>query len=105
MVDLNGDGVEEVFVSWGNTCTSGLAGRSISLFVKDRHGRFVENLGFPGSSEILTSRNEGFPDLMIGGPGFCHGVWQWTGTKYGYKCSIEEEPEACSRKGIKTICR
>ncbi len=53
IVDLNKDGVEEVFVNWGNTCTSGMTGQSITLFVKDQSGQFVENLGFPGSYEKL----------------------------------------------------
>lgn len=105
VVDLNGDGVDEVFVNWGNTCTSGMAGRSVTLFIKNRSGQFIENLGFPGSSEKLPSRNKGFPDLMIGGPGFCHSVWQWTGSKYEYKCSREEQPGGCAWKGVDTVCK
>ncbi|MBI5655357.1 MAG: hypothetical protein HZC44_00430 [Geobacter sp.] len=105
VVDLNGDGIEEVVVSWGNTCTSGMTGQSITLFIKDRKGRFVKNLDFPGSYEKLSSRSKGFPDLLISGPGFCHGVWQWTGTKYNYKCSREEEPGGCARKDVKTVCK
>ena len=105
VVDLNGDGVDEVFVNWGNTCTSGMAGQSVTLFVKDRKGRFVKNLDFPGTYEKLSSRSKGFPDLMIGGPGFCHGVWQWTGINYEYKCSREEQPGACARKGVETVCK
>jgi hypothetical protein len=105
IIDLNGDGVEEVFVSWGNTCTSGMAGQSVTLFVKDRNGHYVENLGFPGIYEKLSTRNKGFPDLLIGGPGFCFAVWQWNGSTYEYKCSREEEPGGCSRKGIKSICK
>lgn len=104
VVDLNGDGIEEIFVSWGNICTSGMTGHSISLFVKDRHGQYVDNLGFPGSCEILTSSKEGFHDLKINGPGFCHGIWRWAGEKYKYKCSVEEESGGCNRKGVKTIC-
>ena len=47
VVDLNGDGVMEVFVNYGNSCTSGNTGRSITLFIKDAAGRYAENLGFP----------------------------------------------------------
>lgn len=105
IVDLNGDGMEEVFVSWGNTCTSGRAGQSITLFVKDRTGQFVKNLDMPGTYEKLSSRHNGFPDLMIGGPGFCHGIWQWKGAKYDYKCSREENPGDCAAAGVKTVCK
>ncbi len=105
VVDLNGDGVDEVFVYWGNFGTSGNAERSISLFIKDSFGRYVMNLGFPAISyRILAAKNQGFPDLEFGGPGFCRGVWQWNGHKYEYECSREEEPGACVRQGVKTLC-
>jgi hypothetical protein len=105
VVDLNGDGVDEVFVEWGNLCTSGNTGRSISLLIKDPAGQYAGNLGFPASSyEKLATKERGFPDLVFGGPGFCHGVWQWTGTKYDYKCSLEETPGGCASKGVATVC-
>jgi hypothetical protein len=106
VVDLNGDGVMEVFVNYGNTCTSGNTGRSTSLFIKNAAGRYAENLAFPAIDyKRLPTKNKGFPDLTFGGPGFCHGVWQWTGTKYDYKCSYEEEPGACIRKGVEKVCK
>lgn len=105
VVDLNGDGIEEVFVSWGNTCTSGMTGHSVTLFIKNRKGRFIKNLDFPGGYEKLASRSKGFPDLLITGPGFCYGLWQWTGTRYEYKCSREGEPGGCTRKDVKTVCK
>lgn len=106
IVDLNGDGAEEVFVNWGNDCTSGINGQSITLFVKDRSGLFSENLGFPASSyEKLTSKNMGFPDLIFGVPGFCSPIWQWTGAKYELKCSQEQEPGGCTRMGVEKICK
>jgi hypothetical protein len=106
VVDLNGDGVMEVFVNYGNICTSGNTGRTIILFIKNSAGEYVENLGFPAMNyKIRPARNRGFPDLSFGGPGFCHGVWQWNGTKYVYKCSYEEEPGACERKGVQRICK
>lgn len=106
VVDLNGDGVMEVFVNYGNTCTSGNTGRSISLFIKDKAGLYSENLGFPAIDYTrLPTKKKDYPDLMFGGPGFCHGVWRWSGVKYEYKCSIEEEPGACNRKGVKKVCK
>lgn len=105
LADLNGDGEEEVFINWGNTCTSGAAGQTITLLIKDSKGQFIENLNIPGQYEKLTTKTKGFQDLLIGSPGFCHGVWHWTGSKYGYNCSREEQPGACASAGIKTICR
>ena len=89
--DLNGDGIEEVFVTWGNTCTSGMAGQTISLLIKGASGRYIDNLGFTANEyEKLSTRNKGFPDLKLLGPGFCHQVWRWNGKKYQH---FRDEPE------------
>lgn len=89
--DLNGDGVAEVLVVFGNTCTSGAAGASVQLFIK-QDGAYVGQLGFPGiSADPLETRNMGYPDLVIGGPGFCFPVWRWNGTMYDYD---RNEPQA-----------
>lgn len=105
VIDLNGDGVPELFVHWGNPCTSGNAERSISLFIKNAFGHYVINLGFPAIAyRILATQNQGLPDLEFGGPGSCRGVWRWNGYKYEYKCSREEEPGGCTKKGVSTLC-
>jgi hypothetical protein len=105
VVDLNGDGVEEVFVHWGNSYTSGNAERSITLFVKDAMGQYVMNLGIPaGGYGMLATRNLGFPDLEFYGPGFCRGVWRWNGSRYKYRCSREDKPGGCAWRGVKTLC-
>jgi hypothetical protein len=106
VTDLNGDGIDEVFVIWGNTCTSGHTGQSITLLIKDRKGRFVKNIDVPGNNyDRLSQRNKGFPDLLIGGPGFCYDVWQWSGIKYEYKCSREDAPGACAQIDVTKVCK
>jgi hypothetical protein len=106
VVDLNGDGVEEVFVYWGNFCTSGNTERSISLFVRNADGQYAMNFGFPANTyRRLATNNHGFPDIEFGMAGFCQGVWQWNGFKYEYKCSLEYEPGGCIRQGVKTLCK
>ncbi|HKY60058.1 MAG TPA: hypothetical protein VJP59_03515 [Gemmatimonadota bacterium] len=98
--DLNGDGVSEVFVLAGNTCTSGMAGSSIVLFIKDAEGRYGSHLGFPaGGWTKLETSNAGFPDLAIGGPGFCEAVWRWDGTTYQHDHDRETEPGGCDGVG------
>ena len=59
IIDLNVDGVAEVFVHWGNTCTSGTTGSSIVLFVKDGQGRYVSHLGFPAAEYRVHARATG----------------------------------------------
>jgi len=105
VVDLNGDGTPEVFVISGNTCTSGNTGASIDLFVNGSDGKYRKQLGFPAIDyEVMKEQNKGYPDLMFGGPGFCHGVWRWDGAKYEYHCSRESQPGACTRKDVKNVC-
>ena len=98
--DLNGDGVAEVFVTGGNSCTSGMTGADIVLFVKDAEGVYRPHLGFPGLlSRKLETGNLGYPDLAVGGPGFCEGVYRWNGTTYQHHRNEATEPGGCDGFG------
>ena len=49
--DWNKDGIKEVLVVYGNSCTSGMAGSSVVLFIRDSAAAgYSTNLGFPGAS-------------------------------------------------------
>jgi alpha-tubulin suppressor-like RCC1 family protein len=81
--DMNKDGVEEVFMTFGNSYTSGLAGSSVVLFIRDSYGDWHKELGFPGvTPDVLATGNAGYPDLLIGGPGNNFPVWRWNGKEY-----------------------
>lgn len=81
--DMNSDGRQEVLVIFGNDCTSGMAGSSALLLVRDAGGKLQPNLGFPAASaDPMPDSNLGYPDLLIGGPGFCFPVWRWDGKEY-----------------------
>ena len=98
--DLNGDGVVEVFVLGGNTCTSGMDGSTITLWIKNADGSYAMNLGFPaGRWTVLETSNMGYPDLAIGGAGFCEAVWRWDGTSYQQHGTRETEPGGCDGIG------
>jgi hypothetical protein len=104
IIDLNGDGTAEVFVHWGNSCTSGHAGRSLSLFARDSSGVWNDQLGFPAFDySALTASNAGYPDLEFGGPGFCFAVWSWTGGHYEFKCNSPQEEGGCLYTG--NVCQ
>lgn len=81
VVDLNGDGKPEVFVSVSGSCY-GNTGVNLSLLIRDRPGRWKDNFGFPGIYKLLPTRHLGYPDIEIGGPGFCFPVWRWNGSHY-----------------------
>jgi hypothetical protein len=81
--DMNSDGRQEVLVIFGNTCTSGHAESSAVLLIRGDSGHLQQNLGFPAASaDPLPEMNLGYPDLLIGGPGFCFPVWRWNGKEY-----------------------
>lgn len=89
--DMNSDGRQEVLLIFGNTCTSGHAGSSAQLFIRDADGVLQSNLGFPAASaDPLPVMNQGYPDLLIGGPGFCFPVWRWDGNAY---VGLRNEPQ------------
>jgi len=82
VIDLNKDGQPEVFIQVSSSCYGG-AGAQLSLLIKDKSGRWQSNFGFPaGSYKLLDTQNKGYPDIEIGGSGFCFPVWRWNGTQY-----------------------
>ncbi|MBT8091345.1 MAG: hypothetical protein KJO01_14155 [Gammaproteobacteria bacterium] len=99
VTDLNGDGSPEVFVQWGNTCTSGMTGRSLTLLTKDSGGQYQLQFGFPALGWIaLETIGQDWPDLRFGGPGFCHPVWTWQSGNYMFKCNLPEESGGCASR-------
>ncbi|MGE0030647.1 MAG: hypothetical protein AB7T20_05980 [Steroidobacteraceae bacterium] len=94
--DMNADGRQEVLVIFGNSCTSGHTGSSAALFIRDPNGSLQANLGFPAASaDPLPEKNQGYPDLLIGGPGFCFGVWRWNGSAYDHLRNDPQMPGGC----------
>jgi hypothetical protein len=80
--DLNGDGIPEAFVLGGNGCTSGMDGSNPA-----------------GGWTKLETGNLGFPDLAIGGAGFCEAVYRWDGSMYQHHGNRETEPGGCDGVG------
>lgn len=90
--DLNKDAVEEVFVFFGNSYTSGMTGSSIAAFIADINGAYQFHLGFPGTlPDVLATGNLGYPDLLIGGPGFEFPIQRWDGKTYKYHRRINDK--------------
>lgn len=82
VVDLDKDGQPEVFTKVHGTCWGGGAGVHMNLLIKGRDGQWRPQFGFPGIPHVLESGHLGFPDIEIGGPGFCFPVWRWNGQAY-----------------------
>lgn len=82
VIDLNSDGQPEVFTQIFGTCLGGAAGVSMNLYIKGADGRWHPQFGFPGVYQVLATRNKGYPDIEIGGPGSCFPIWRWNGKEY-----------------------
>lgn len=82
VVDLNGDGRPEVFTQIYGSYLGGATGVQMNLYIKRQRGSWQPQFGFPGVYNVLKTRHRGYPDIEIGGPGFCFPVWRWSGLKY-----------------------
>lgn len=82
VTDLNGDGQPEVFATVDGLCMGGMAGVHMDMYIKDKNGGWKSQFGVSGSYDILKSKNKGYPDIRIVGPGHCSPVWRWNGKQY-----------------------
>lgn len=80
-VDLNGDGRLEVLTQEFGSCF-GRAGVQMNLYIESAKGRWKSQFGFPGTPRVLKTRNRGFPDIEVQGPGTCFPVWRYDGQQY-----------------------
>lgn len=81
--DLNGDGRPEAVVSDSGTYCYGHAGTGFQLLSKQANGSWKVMTGNNGMPEFLkTKGKEGWPDILVGGSGFCFPVQRWNGKTY-----------------------
>ena len=81
--DLNGDGRPEAVVSEGGTFCYGFTGTGFQLLSRQADGRWRRITGDIGIPEFLKTKGAGgWPDISIGGPGFCFPVQRWNGREY-----------------------
>jgi hypothetical protein len=53
----------------------------------------------PGIPEFLPTKGVGgWPDIVLGGPGFCFPVVRYNGKTYANHRQKEEQPGACTRR-------
>ncbi|NMM77650.1 hypothetical protein [Acidovorax sp. SRB_24] len=80
--DINGDGLPDAIVSEGGTKCHGMTGEGYSLVSKQSNGSWKLVSGGTGIPLFLKTRAKGWPDLQVGGPGFCFPVLRWNGQSY-----------------------
>ena len=99
VADLNGDGRPEAIISEGSSFCYGMQGSGYMLVSKQTDGRW--RLVTDGSgilTPLATKGVGGWPDLEIGGPGFCFAVERWNGSAYVLN-RHEYEGKSCKPQG------
>ncbi|WP_230293660.1 hypothetical protein [Croceicoccus sp. Ery5] len=95
--DFNGDGLPDaVVVEYGTYCF-GMTGSGYTLVSRKADGAWIIVDERPGILRFLNTRGkDGWPDIEVGGPGFCFPVIGWNGTSYE-TVRWEYEGKACQK--------
>ncbi|MBQ5941784.1 hypothetical protein [Massilia sp. AB1] len=81
--DLNGDGVPEALITESSSFCFGHSGAAYTLVSKQATGSWKKITGGTGMVAVLPAKGkDGWPDLEVGGPGFCFPVERWNGKAY-----------------------
>jgi hypothetical protein len=81
--DLNGDGRPEALITEGSTFCHGNTGSGFDLVSKQADGSWKLIASRTGIASFLAATGvNGWPDIEIGGPGFCFPVERWNGREY-----------------------
>jgi hypothetical protein len=81
--DINGDGLSDAVIIENGTECHGMTGQGFSLVSKQAGGQWKLLWQGSGIPVFLPGKAAGgWPDLQIGGPGFCFPVYRWSGQKY-----------------------
>ena len=91
ITDMNKDGNAEVFIVIESDALNGNTGQDFILYIKNSKGNFERDPELGGGiAMILVSKNPGYPDIAIGGPGFDFPICRWDGKKYKYLKKLKD---------------
>lgn len=81
--DVNGDGQPEAIITEQGTYCYGFTGAGFALVSRQPKGNWrlmARSIGIP---RLLASKGKsGWPDIEVGGPGFCFPILRWNGSAY-----------------------
>jgi hypothetical protein len=80
--DINGDGRLDAIVTDGGTECYGDSGTGFTLLTHTAMGKWTKLTASQGIPNFLKTRANGWPELEVGGPGFCFPVLRWTGKAF-----------------------
>lgn len=93
--DLNGDGRPEAVVTEGGAVCYGMTGTHFWLLSRQADGSWKLMTHETAMPEFLkTKGTAGWPDISLGGPGFCFPIVRWNGKTYSHHRS-EYEGKPC----------
>jgi hypothetical protein len=96
--DINGDGHPDAVVTEGGTACYGMTGQGFHLLSSNSNGHWTLLYSSPGIPEFLNTRAKGWPEVEVGGPGFCFPILRWNGRTYVYNRNHEYQSGACARR-------
>jgi len=103
--DLNGDGRAEALVIEGGTFCYGNTGAFFALVGQQADGSWKQIAAETGIAEFKGKGPGGWPDLEIGGPGFCFPVRRWNGREYVQHHFNEYMKGMCAQNGLRPAVR
>lgn len=93
--DVNGDDRPEAVVTESSAICYGMAGTHFWLLSQQADGAWKVMFHETGMPEFLATRgSDNWPDVSVGGPGFCFPVVRWNGTAYERQ-RFEYDGRAC----------
>jgi hypothetical protein len=95
--DLNGDGKLEAIITEQGSACYGNTGQGFYLMTQTGPAWKVM-YSSPGMPEFLATKANGWPELEVGGPGFCFPIERWDGKTYVFHRNHEYDPGACARR-------
>ena len=97
--DLNGDGRLELVITETGTFCYGNTGQGFYIMQKTPAGAWKTLYQSQGIPEFLATKGPGgWPDIEVGGPGFCFPVVRFNGTTYANHRQVEHQAGACARR-------
>ena len=97
--DLNGDGRQEIIITESGSFCYGNTGQGFYIMDRTPAGGWKTFYASPGIPEFQTTKGVGgWPDIEVGGPGFCFPVIRYNGKDYVQNRNKEYQPGACARR-------
>lgn len=99
--DINGDNAPEVLITDSNVFKYGVTGTGFSLLSQNKSSYQVLIGEMAGIYQPLATRGKnGYPDVMVGGRGFCFGVWRYDGKQYTLNRHATFDGKVCTLDNI-----